>query len=31
MEGGELTPSLKIRRNVVMREFKEDVAALYLS
>ena len=30
-EGGELTPSLKIRRNVVMREFKEDVAALYLS
>lgn len=30
-EGGQLTPSLKIRRNVVMREFKEDVAALYLS
>ncbi len=30
-EGGELTPSLKIRRNVVMRAFKEDVAALYLS
>ncbi len=29
-EGGQLTPSLKIRRNVVMREFKEDVAALYL-
>ena len=30
-EGGELTPSLKIRRNVVMREFKDDVAALYLA
>jgi long-chain acyl-CoA synthetase len=30
-EGGQLTPSLKIRRNVVMRELKEDVAALYLS
>ncbi len=30
-EGGQLTPSLKIRRNVVMREFKEDVAALYVS
>lgn len=29
-EGGQLTPSLKIRRNVVMREFKEDVAALYV-
>ncbi|MBI2245620.1 MAG: long-chain fatty acid--CoA ligase [Nocardioides sp.] len=30
-EGGQLTPSLKIRRNVVMRELKDDVAALYLS
>ncbi|HYF74331.1 MAG TPA: AMP-dependent synthetase/ligase [Nocardioides sp.] len=30
-EGGQLTPSLKIRRNVVMREFKDDVAALYVS
>ncbi|MDI6908940.1 AMP-dependent synthetase/ligase [Nocardioides sp.] len=29
-ERGQLTPSLKIRRNVVMREFREDVAALYL-
>ena len=28
-EGGELTPSLKLKRNVVMREFKDDVAALY--
>jgi long-chain acyl-CoA synthetase len=30
-EGGQLTPSLKLKRNVVMREFREDVAALYLS
>ena len=30
-EGGQLTPSLKLKRNVVMREFKDDVAALYLS
>ena len=29
-EGGQLTPSLKLKRNVVMREFKDDVAALYL-
>jgi len=29
-EGGQLTPSLKLRRNVVMREFREDVEALYL-
>lgn len=28
-EGGQLTPSLKLRRNVVLREFKDDVAALY--
>ncbi len=28
-EGGQLTPSLKLRRNVVMREFKDDVADLY--
>ena len=28
-EGGELTPSLKLKRAVVMREFKDDVAALY--
>jgi long-chain acyl-CoA synthetase len=28
-EGGQLTPSLKLKRNVVMREFREDVAALY--
>ena len=30
-EGGQLTPSLKLKRNVVMREFKDDVAALYQS
>jgi long-chain acyl-CoA synthetase len=30
-EGGQLTPSLKLKRNVVMREFKDDVAALYLT
>lgn len=29
-EGGQLTPSLKLKRNVVMREFKDDVAALYV-
>ena len=30
-EGGQLTPSLKLKRNVVLREFRDDVAALYLS
>lgn len=30
-EGGQLTPSLKLKRNVVLREFKDDVAALYIS
>ncbi len=30
-EGGQLTPSLKLKRNVVMREFRDDVAALYFS
>lgn len=29
-EGGQLTPSLKLKRHVVMREFREDVDALYL-
>jgi long-chain acyl-CoA synthetase len=29
-EGGQLTPSLKLKRNVVMRENKDDVVALYL-
>jgi long-chain acyl-CoA synthetase len=29
-EGGQLTPSLKLKRNVVMREFKDDIAALYV-
>lgn len=28
-EGGQLTPSLKLKRAVVMKEFAEDVAALY--
>lgn len=28
-EGGQLTPSLKIKRNVVMREFRADIEALY--
>ncbi|WP_110181637.1 AMP-dependent synthetase/ligase [Nocardioides solisilvae] len=29
-EGGHLTPSLKLKRNVVMREFRDEVEALYL-
>ena len=28
-EGGQLTPSLKLKRNVVMRECREDIEALY--
>ena len=28
-EGGQITPSLKLKRNVVMNEFAADVAALY--
>jgi hypothetical protein len=28
-EGGQLTPSLKLKGNVVLRENKDDVAALY--
>ncbi|GGO87266.1 long-chain-fatty-acid--CoA ligase [Nocardioides phosphati] len=28
-EGGQLTPSLKLKRAVVMRQFRRDVAALY--
>ena len=28
-ERGQLTPSLKLKRSVVMREFKDDVSALY--
>jgi long-chain acyl-CoA synthetase len=28
-EGGQLTPSLKLKRHVVMRELKDEVAALY--
>ncbi|QIK76879.1 AMP-dependent synthetase/ligase [Nocardioides piscis] len=30
-ESGQLTPSLKLKRNVVMREFRQDVEDLYLS
>ncbi|MGA8254972.1 MAG: AMP-dependent synthetase/ligase [Nocardioides sp.] len=29
-EGGQLTPSLKLKRNVVMRECRDEIAALYL-
>jgi long-chain acyl-CoA synthetase len=29
-EGGQLTPSLKLKRNVVLRECKDEIAALYL-
>jgi long-chain acyl-CoA synthetase len=28
-EGGQLTPSMKLKRNVVMKEFSSDVDALY--
>ena len=30
-EGGQLTPSLKLKRNVVMRECKDEIAGLYLA
>lgn len=30
-EGGQLTPSLKLKRNVVLREERDEIAALYLS
>jgi long-chain acyl-CoA synthetase len=29
-EGGQLTPSLKLKRNVVLREVRDEVAALYV-
>ncbi len=29
-EGGQLTPSLKLKRNVVTREFRDEIAALYI-
>jgi long-chain acyl-CoA synthetase len=29
-EGGQLTPSLKLKRGVVMREHRDDVDALYV-
>ena len=28
-EGGQITPSLKLKRNVVMKEFAADVESLY--
>lgn len=28
-EGGELTPSLKLKRNVVSKQYAEDIAAIY--
>jgi long-chain acyl-CoA synthetase len=28
-EGGEMTPSLKLKRHVIMKQYAEDVAALY--
>jgi long-chain acyl-CoA synthetase len=28
-EGGQLTPSLKLRRRIVMRELRAEVEALY--
>jgi long-chain acyl-CoA synthetase len=28
-EGGQLTPSLKLKRNVVLRECRDEIAALY--
>jgi long-chain acyl-CoA synthetase len=28
-EGGQLTPSLKLKRNVVMRQCADEVEALY--
>ncbi|WP_436698338.1 AMP-dependent synthetase/ligase [Nocardioides sp. BYT-33-1] len=28
-EAGQVTPSLKLKRNVVMREFRDEIAALY--
>jgi long-chain acyl-CoA synthetase len=30
-EGGQLTPSLKLKRNVVLRELKDEIAGLYFS
>ena len=29
-EGGQLTPSLKLKRNVVLREERDEIAALYV-
>jgi long-chain acyl-CoA synthetase len=28
-EGGQMTPTLKLKRNVVMKDFSADVEALY--
>ena len=29
LESGHLTPSLKLKRNIVMRDFEDEVDALY--
>ena len=29
-EGGQLTPSLKLKRNVVVRELRDEIAALFV-
>ena len=31
VDGGELTPSLKLKRSVVVREARSEIEALYLS
>jgi long-chain acyl-CoA synthetase len=28
-EAGEVTPSLKIKRNVVLKEYADEIAAIY--
>src|SRR5439155_7142174 len=29
-EGGELTPTLKLKRNIVVKEYADEVAAIYM-